>query len=69
MELTEVLSFADGPQIPFAMVVLGNHQVNSAEELDQAGMRLAIQAVLLAYMDAGSLDLKQAVSADFYHLK
>lgn len=68
MELEMVHAFADGLQTPFAMAVLDNHQVNSVEELDQAGKHLATQAEHLASTDADSLDSILVVLANFYHL-
>ena len=61
-------AFVDELQTPFAMAVADNLQVNSVEELDQAGTHLATQAEHLASTDADSLDSILVVLANFCHL-
>lgn len=71
MQLVQLvaLAFVDVLRIPFVMAVLDIHLANLEVEQDQEDIHLVAQAERQVNMDAGNLDSKSEVSANFYHLK
>lgn len=71
MQLVQLvaLAFVDVLRIPFVMAVLDIHLANLEVEQDQEDIHLVAQAERQVNMDAGNLDSKSEVLANFYHLK
>lgn len=67
MDQVVVHASVDVHRSPFGVVAVDIQPVN-LEELDQAGMDLAIQVEHQANMDAGNLDSEPAVLVNFCHL-